>query len=290
MPVFKRVRLINPHKRKKKAAPKTRKRNGQFRRAAARRRNPQQRRRQYNRSRRVSRPSSRATKKNPMGEELILLANPKRKSTRKRKTNPSYKASRRRTNRRRSNPHMGARRYSRRRHNPVFGGAKNFAIEGGKAIVSGAIGGVATRAIVQGVLGDKNTGAMGYLANLAVALGGGFALWKFTKSYSIAIGFAVGGSASTVQRIWSEKVSMTAPAAAAPGLSDMDYSSNGLGGVGLSGFVNSGFALPSVTGADGSVQPAFSPQLPAVNAASGSSNGSPATFVPNTVARFAPRY
>lgn len=160
-----------------------------------------------------------------------------------------------------------------------------FAIEGVKAIAAGAVGAVGTRAIVQGILGDKNVGMMGYAANLAVALGGGFLLFKFTKSKSIALGWAVGGAANTVQRIWSEKVSMTSPAAAAPALGDLDYSSNGMGGVGLSGYVNSGYALPSVTGQDGSVQPAFQPQLPAVAAAAGS------VSQPGGVAqRYAPRY
>lgn len=184
--------------------------------------------------------------------------------------------------RRRSNPQ----RSFRRRRNPVTReGAKSFAIEGVKAIAAGAVGSVGCRAIAQGILGDKNVGMMGYLANLTLALGGGFALFKFTKSKALALGWAVGGSAATVQRIWSEKVSMTSPAAAAPALGDLDYSSNGMGGVGLSGYVNTGYALPSVTGQDGSVQPAFQPQLPAVAAAAGS------VSQPGGVAqRYAPRY
>jgi len=163
-----------------------------------------------------------------------------------------------------------------------------FAIGGVKAIVAGGVGAVATRAVVQGVLGDKNVGMMGYGANLLVALGGGYALLKFTKSYPIAIGWAVGGFANTLQRIWSEKVAMTSPAAAAPQLGDLDYSSNGLGGVGLSGYVNTGFALPSVTDNGGVVQAPFTtPALPAATAAAGSS---PGAAVPATVSRFTPRY
>jgi hypothetical protein len=219
---------------------------------------------------------------------LILLSNPRRKRNRKRTTNG--RARRRTTNpfamttrrRRRSNPS----RSFRRRRNPVStGGAKTFAIEGVKAIAAGAVGAVGTRAIVQGILGDKNVGMMGYAANLAVALGGGFLLFKFTKSKSIALGWAVGGAANTVQRIWSEKVSQTSPAAAAPQLGDLDYSSNGMGGVGLSGYVNTGFALPSVSGPDGTIQQPFQPQLPAVAAAAGSPSQ------PSGVAqRYAPRY
>ncbi len=209
------------------------------------------------------------------------MSNPRRKRrTNSHRRSTPFKVSRRR---RRSNPF---RRFHTRRRNPVTKeGAQKFAIEGVKAIAAGAVGAVGTRAIVQGILGDKNVGMLGYLSNLAVALGGGFALWKFTKSKSIALGWAVGGAANTVQRIWSEKVSMTSPAAAAPQLSDLDYSSNGMGGVGLSGYVSTGYALPSVTGADGSVQPAFQPQLPAVAAAAGS------VSQPGGVAqRYAPRY
>jgi hypothetical protein len=190
--------------------------------------------------------------------------------------------------RRRSNP--GFRRVHRRR-NPDVAGGRQFAIEGGKAILAGVVGAVGTRAIVQGVLGDKNVGAMGYLANLAVALGGGFLLFKFTKSKSIALGFAVGGAANTMQRIWSEKISMTSPAAAAPALGDLDYSSNGLGGVGLSGFVNTGFALPSVTDGGGVVTAPFQSGGSTVSNAPGSQPGNPALNFPGgQVARVQPRY
>lgn len=292
MPEFRRVRLINPRRKplsRSRARRAQRNRRGRFvKRSAARRSSalrPRRRRTTRTAVRRVSRPRARARKKNPLGEELILLSNPRRKKRttngrrRRRTTNPFQMATRRR---RRSNPQ----RSSRRRRNPVTReGAKTFAIEGVKAIAAGAVGAVGTRAIVQGILGDKNVGMMGYAANLAVALGGGFLLFKFTKSKSIALGWAVGGAANTVQRIWSEKVSMTSPAAAAPALGDLDYSSNGMGGVGLSGYVNTGYALPSVTGPDGTIQPAFQPQLPAVAAAAGS------VSQPSGVAqRYAPRY
>jgi hypothetical protein len=289
MPEFRRVRLINPRKKSSRSRRRAqRNRKGRFvKRSAARRSSAMRPRRRTTRTvRRVSRPRARARKKNPLGEELILLSNPrsKRKRTtngrrRRRTTNPFQMATRRR---RRSNPF----RPTRRRRNPVSReGAKTFAIEGVKAIAAGAVGAVGTRAIVQGVLGDKNVGMMGYAANLAVALGGGFLLFKFTKSKSIALGWAVGGAANTVQRIWSEKVSMTSPAAAAPALGDLDYSSNGMGGVGLSGYVNTGYSLPSVSGPDGTIQQPFQPQLPAVAAAAGSPSQ------PSGVAqRYAPRY
>jgi hypothetical protein len=169
---------------------------------------------------------------------------------------------------------------------------KSFALESVKAIAAGAVGTVGCRAIAQGILGDKNVGMVGYLTNLALALGGGFALFKFTKSKPIALGWAVGGSAATVQRIWSEKVSMTSPAAAAPALGDLDYSSNGMGGVGLSGLVNTGFALPSVTDGGGVIQTPFQPQLPAVSAAAGSGPGGASVLnIPGgNVARYQPRY
>lgn len=300
MPEFRRVRLINPRKTRSRMRRKPRNRKGRFvKRSAARRTStfqPRRRRPATRTVRRVSRPRARARKKNPLGEELILLSNPRR--NRKRRTNSHRSRPRRRmavanpyrpSRRRRSNPH----RSFRRRRNPVTReGVKSFAIEGVKAIAAGAVGAVGTRAIVQGVLGDKNVGMTGYLANLAVALGGGFLLFKFTKSKSIALGWAVGGAANTVQRIWSEKVSMTSPAAAAPQLGDLDYSSNGMGGVGMSGFVNTGFALPSVTDGGGVVQTPFQPQLPAVSAASGSGPGGASVLnIPGgNVARFQPRY
>ena len=267
MPQYKRIRLINPRPKRRK-----------------------------NSSKKSSRPpAARRRHKNPLGEELILLSNPRRK----RKSNPGLRRNRRRNplaaapvrRRRRSNPHRAAMRRNRR-HNPNLSGAKSFGISAVKAIVSGAVGALATRAIVQGVLGDKNVGMMGYLANLGVALGGGFAIFKFTKSAPIAIGFAVGGAANTVQRIWSEKVAMTSPAAAAPQLGDLDFSSNGLGGVGLSGYVNTPFALPSVTDGGGLVQsPYQASSLPASAAAASAAGGSTVALVPNAqVTRFQPRY
>jgi hypothetical protein len=307
MPQFKRVRLINPRKPKTRRAPrKTKARGPRMKRNASgrfvkrTRRNPfhKRPRRRTQRSRavvrkayRVSRPGVRARSKNPLGEELILLSNPRKK----RNSHRSTSRSRRRTlsaARRRSNPFRSS-HTQRRRRNPKFSreGVKHFAIEGVKAIAAGAVGAVGTRAIVQGILGDKNVGMMGYLSNLAVALGGGWLLFKFTKSKSIALGWAVGGAANTVQRIWSEKVSMTSPAAAAPQLSDLDYSSNGLGGVGLSGFVNTGFALPSVSDGNGVVQAPFQAQLPAVAAAAGSSSASlPPNAPAAVVSRYQPRY
>jgi hypothetical protein len=293
MPEFRRVRLINPRRKtRSRSRRRARKANGRFvkrsamRRTAPRRRtNPRRRRTTRAVIRRVSRPRARARKKNPLGEELILLSNPRRKKRttngrrRRRTTNPFQMATRRR---RRSNPQ----RSFRRRRNPVTReGVKSFALEGVKAIAAGAVGSVGCRAIAQGILGDKNVGMMGYLANLGLALGGGFALFKFTKSKALALGWAVGGSAATVQRIWSEKVSMTSPAAAAPALGDLDYSSNGMGGVGLSGYIDTGYALPSVTGQDGRIQPAFQPQLPAVAAAAGS-----APQPVGVAQRYAPRY
>lgn len=295
MPEFRRVRLINPRKKSSRSRARSRaqrNKSGRFvKRSAARRTSATRpRRRRAKRTvRRVSRPRARARKKNPLGEELILLSNPRRKKRttngrRRRRTNPFRTTVRRR----RSNP----RRFHSRRRNPEGAGAKQFAIEGVKAIAAGAVGAVGTRAIVQGILGDKNVGMMGYAANLAVALGGGFLLFKFTKSKSIALGWAVGGAANTVQRIWSEKVSMTSPAAAAPALGDLDYSSNGMGGVGLSGFVNTGFALPSVTDGGGVVQQPFQTQQPAVSAAAGSGPGGAAVLnIPGgNVARYQPRY
>ena len=290
MPQFKRVRLINP--RKSNSRRMKRNASGQFVRRT-KRKNPFRARRPRKSAARVSRrPGARPRTKNPLGEELILLSNPHRN---KKKKNSHRSSSRARTNpfrarrsRRRSNPF----RPRRRSRNPISrDSAKGFVVEGVKFIAAGAAGAIGTRALTQAVLGDKNVGAMGYLSNLVVALGGGALLFKFTKSKAIAYGWATGGAANTVQRIWSEKVSMTSPAAAAPALSDLDYSSNGLGGVGLSGYVSSGFALPSVTGQDGTVQAPFQAQVPAVSAQGGSTPGASVLNIPGgNVARYQPRY
>ena len=72
-------------------------------------------------------------------------------------------------------------------------------------IATGGIGGLLTRTIVQRFLGAKNVGLIGYALNFAVALGGGFLIFTFTKSPNITLGWALGGVATTVERIWCEK-------------------------------------------------------------------------------------
>ncbi|MCU1284477.1 MAG: hypothetical protein JWO13_827 [Acidobacteriales bacterium] len=110
------------------------------------------------------------------------------------------------------------------------------------------IGGIATRGLTQQVLGDKNTGYMGYGANAIAAILLGYGANKLGAPPAVASGVVAGGFSALIQRIWSEKVSQTSPAAMA-GLGDIDYSANGLGD-----YVASGFPLPSVSQQQGNYQ------------------------------------
>lgn len=110
----------------------------------------------------------------------------------------------------------------------------------------GAAGGaIGTRYLTQAVLGDKNTGAMGYGANLAAAIALAWAAAKFAGA-DIAKGVAAGGISALIMRLWSEKVAGTSPAALSGYLGDLDFSSDGLGA-----YISSGFPLPTVSAQNG---------------------------------------
>lgn len=189
--------------------------------------------------RRKSKSSTRRRRKqrraNTGGGELILMSNPKRKRRcNRRKSNPAVAkvGGRRRRN-------YGARHHIRRRGRNPFAIA---GLSGGNLLkvgIGAAAGAVGTRGITQAILQDKNTGAMGYGANLLAALGLAYATDRFAgRDY--AIGVAGGGFAALILRIWSEQVSQSMPAALS-GLGDVDFSSNGLGE-----YVPANFALPTM--------------------------------------------
>ena len=118
----------------------------------------------------------------------------------------------------------------------------NELIKLGLGAAGGAIG---TRYLTQAVLGDSNTGIMGYGANLAAAIGLAYAAAKFAGA-DIAKGVAAGGISALIMRLWSEKVAGTSPAALSGYLGDLEFSSDGLGA-----YISSGFPVPTVSATNG---------------------------------------
>lgn len=177
------------------------------------------------------------------------MTNPKKKSNPHRGETAAKPKAKARSYRSKSNPHMVAakpRTSSRRKHNPR--GIGSFGItEIMKAGAGAAAGGLGTRSITQLVLGDKNTGPLGYLANAAVAIALGYAT-AFVASPAWAIGVAAGGLGATILRIWSEQVSQTSPSSLS-GLGDLDFSGNGLGA-----YVQTAFPVPTVSSQQGRFQ------------------------------------
>lgn len=173
------------------------------------------------------------------GGELLVMTNPKK--YRSRRHNRHYKANRRRRHNpfTRSKHHRG---FRRRRRNPIAGFAGADLLKLGLGAAGGAVG---TRYLTQVVLGDKNTGAMGYGANIAAAIALAWAAAKFAGR-EVANGVAAGGLAAVILRLWSDKVSGSSAAALSGFLGDLEFSSDGLGA-----YINSSFPLPTVSGGNG---------------------------------------
>jgi len=212
MPTMRTVRLVNPHKRRRN-------------RASSRTKSRHHRRR-----------------RNMTGGELFVMTNPHKK-----RRNSHRRSRARARNRRTRNPFMASRsrrhRGNRRRRNPSIGGFSGSELfKLGLGAAGGAIG---TRYLTQVVLGDKNTGAMGYGGNLAAAIGLAWAAAKFAGP-DIAKGVAAGGISALIMRLWSERVSQTSPAALSGYLGDLEFSSDGLGA-----YIDSSFPLPTVSGQNG---------------------------------------
>ena len=250
MPEFRRIRIANPARRRRKKT---------VLRAKV--------------QRRASRPSRRR-KRNPGlgGGVLTLMSNPRKKKARRRK-NPLAKAAKS-IRRRRRNPTYQARKRngSGRRSNPFQ--VAGLSTTGMLKLALGAgAGAVGTRGITQLILKEKNENLMGYIGNVTVAIALAYAGGKAMGS-DVAAGVLAGGLAATVQRAWDEKVSKVLPAAVAAatgvtpatvkGLGDVSYSDDGLGRMGALGqFVNASFPLSTESGPYVATPPA----LPATAAA-----------------------
>lgn len=134
----------------------------------------------------------------------------RRRSYRRRRSNPvtrrRFYGHRRRRHSYRSNPrgyHRRRRSYSRRRrHNPagLTGGIGSYVTFSLWAI-AGMLG---SRAIPEALLGGKNTGLLGYGANVATALAGGPILGKILRNRRAGAAFTVGGILATVARAITE--------------------------------------------------------------------------------------
>ena len=163
--------------------------------------------------------------------------NTRRRARARNRHRSSFSATR---SRRHRNPFRAGRR---RRRNPSIGGfGANELFKLGIGAAGGAIG---TRYLTQVVLGDKNTGAMGYGGNLAAAIALAWAAAKFAGP-DIAKGVAAGGISALIMRLWSEKVSGTSPAALSGYLGDLEFSNDGLGA-----YIDSSYPLPTVSGQNG---------------------------------------
>lgn len=191
------------------------------------------RRRNFKRKvRRNRRPAARRNvrRRNPGAGELIIMGNPHRRrhrNARSRKSNP-------RRRHYRHNP-MRVRHHRRYRRNPAFG----------KDTVAmalwGSAGAVVTRAGTQALLGDKNAGPVGYVANAAVAAVLGYAGERFVSA-NAGQGLLVGGLIGLVLRIAKEQFFASSPLAAQlslQGMGDADFA--------LSGYVNDPFTLPTTS-------------------------------------------
>jgi len=208
--------------------------------------NPQKKRQKSSRT--TARRARRTRKRNTLGGgELFVMTNPKKKTRR----NRHHYAPKQRNRRHSRNPLFArsrSRRHyrmnsRRRRRNPSIGGFSGTELfQLGIGAAGGAIG---TRYLTQTILGDKNTGAMGYAANIATAIALAWAAAKFAGR-EIASGVAAGGLSAVIMRLWSEKVSGTSPAALTGYLGDLDFSSDGLGA-----YIQSGFPLPTVSAQNG---------------------------------------
>jgi hypothetical protein len=237
MVAIEKVRLVNPHKRKRATA----KRRGVARKKTGRRTNP---------------------------AEILTLGfvNPegRKKSMAKAKRRGSS-AAKRRTNgagkRRRRNPMMFGRKrhaaHRRRRRNPsggFVGGISEMFKQGFFAL----LGLVITRQVPQMLLGAKNAGALGYGANVGTMLASGFLASKFVgKSAGSAV--TLGGGLYTVNRLLNDYISPVGRVLSLQGMGDAQ--AVGFGG-GLRGIQPGYFPTPVPTDAAG--RPIIPPEIRAV--------------------------
>lgn len=96
---------------------------------------------------------------------------------------------------------MTRKRSTHRRRNPGALGSTGSWVVGGLGILGGV---VVTRSLPQLVLGSNNTGPMGYAANAATAVLGGFLLNSIGAGRKFAVPFVGGGFAALIARIISD--------------------------------------------------------------------------------------
>lgn len=211
MPKVKVIRIANPHKKRRAAVGKSSK---------------------VRRGRRPSR-----AKKNPWPQGVLtLMSNPKKRK----KRNPFAAAGRERRSyrRRRSNPTYKARRRTHRRRNP-FSVAGNRPAKLVTLGLSAGAGGIATRFLPNLVAKRFNEGLAGYGLNVLSAIALGMVAGK-TLGKEEGVAVLLGGLAATGIRIWDDNVSKVLPIAAAvkagatpgvtiKGLGDASFSDDGLG-------------------------------------------------------------
>lgn len=120
------------------------------------------------------------------------MAHSKRRRKAVARRNPAGRRRRKYTTRRRS---------THRRRNPGALGSAGSWVVGGAGILGGV---VVTRALPQLVLGSSNSGPMGYAANAATAVLGGFLLNSIGAGRKFAVPFVGGGFAALIARIISD--------------------------------------------------------------------------------------
>ena len=184
-------------------------------------------------------------------------------------------------------PHHKKSRSAPKKRNPNGAGGRLAGVSGNAVgiVKSGffaLVGLVLARQLPQTLLGAKNTGAMGYVANFATALVAGYVVGNFAgKDAGAAVG--IGGGLYTVQRVLNEKVSPVGAILSLQGIGDASAASKGdmkRGGMGE--IVYDGrayFPMPVAWDASGMnpvipqqirpIQP--TPMLPAVGMGGGSS-------------------
>jgi hypothetical protein len=148
------------------------------------------------------------------------------------------------------------RRTNRRHRNPELFGFDVMSVV--KLSGGAAVGAVFTRWLPEQIMAEANVGFPGYLANLATALGAGWAVGKFGNK-EIGGGIVAGGVAATIIRAYDDMTGNSGNALA--GLSDIGYSGN------LGRFMPMNYPIPVDQGGPYLVQPV--PQLPAAPAGAG---------------------
>lgn len=178
--------------------------------------------------------SRRRSRRNPVGEVLIV-ANPRKRSRK------SYR--RRSKASRRSNP-FGKRHHIRRRghrrSNPIAGMDSKKLLSLALGAGAGVLG---SKYITQLALGDNNSGVVGYAGTAFVVIGLGWAAHKFAGD-NLATGVVAGGLGALLLRIFQENVSGTSAAASMSGLGDPDMKALGVRGLGE--FTPGSMPMPSM--------------------------------------------